>query len=258
MTEQDLITRLQTLKQLKPRQDWVVLTKNRILADAPQGVPVWQAILQKSNFLNLLIWGERLAFGRAGVATFALVIFMSLFGFVQNSTPGDALYPVRKAILQGEALISDGQAALHLKVAADSAQAAKEAAKANNPQKLEAALQEYKENIKKAAGAIDKEPKNTQKILQIAALVNQLQGNEKEMEGILQTEAAKEELKTLTEKTLEQATNELETLLAKALLDISSGSLTEEQQALLQQAQTALKQGDYATVMELIVKIGGR
>jgi hypothetical protein len=259
MEDKDLIVRLQTLKQIKPRQDWVVLTKNRILANDFSEFPFWQTILRKSNTLNLLIWGERLVFGRAGLATFAIFILMGLFGFVQNSNPGDMFYATKKAILQGEtALVSGSQAALHLRVAAESAQAAKEAARTNNSKKLAAALEEYRQNLRKAAGVIDKEPKNAQNVLQITALVNQLHGESKEMEQVLHTEVAREELEILTQKTLEEATTELKGLLAKELQNIASGPLTEAQQKLLQEAQSAFEQGDYSSVVELIAEIGGR
>lgn len=260
--ENQIVRQIQLLKQIKPRQDWVVLTKNRILQEGNSPtkigpVPIFSRV---SGFLwETFIFGEKLAFGRAGAATFAMVILMGLFGFAKTSAPGDALYPVKRAILQGEStLFSGGQAVLHLKMAADSAYALKEAAKANNSQKIAAALQEYKENISKAAVAIDKEPKDTKKIIEIASMVNQLQKDIKEAEGVLQTEIAKEETKVLAQKTLEDATSELETLLARELQSLANSSLTEGQRSLLEEAQTFFNAGDYAKTMEYILRISNQ
>lgn len=203
-----------------------------------------------------ILAGERFAFGK-GLALIFTIATIGLFGFGQNSTPGDALYPLKRVVLQGEAiLLSQDRATLHLKAAADSSQALKEAAELNDTQKLAIALQEYKENIKKATEALDKGPKDTSKILKITSLVNQIQNDARELENKLKTELAKEEREALAQKTLEEATNELRNLLLRELQDISSASLNEEQEKLLKEAWAAFEQEDYAKVMEDIVRIG--
>lgn len=87
MTEKDLIAKLQELKQIEPRKDWVFLTKNSILSQRVQLVQE-----ERPSIFSLLVFARRPALVSLVLA--GLVIWT--FTFAQNSLPGDLLYPLKR------------------------------------------------------------------------------------------------------------------------------------------------------------------
>ena len=75
MTDKELIDKLQTLKQIKPRQDWVLLTKNQIVPSAERKLAA-----QKTSVADFLA----IVFQRKFAYAFAvfLFLFVGLSGFV--------------------------------------------------------------------------------------------------------------------------------------------------------------------------------
>ena len=74
MTEKQLIAKIKELQQIKPSNDWVILTKKQILGDYAT---------RPRNFWELfpkLIFKYKPAFGTLAV----LAILFWLFGFAQN------------------------------------------------------------------------------------------------------------------------------------------------------------------------------
>lgn len=89
MTGEQLISRLQTLKQIKPRKDWVLLTKNEILK---KETVVSQPA--RTDFVGLFSNVFNYAFRNKMAYSFAalLFVFVGAFGFAQyNTTPKDTL-----------------------------------------------------------------------------------------------------------------------------------------------------------------------
>ncbi len=255
MEEKELISQLQLLRTLKPRKDWAILTKNRILAQEQETLSDRVADSMPRVLWQTFIFGQKFAFGRAGAATFAFVVIMGIFGFVQNSTPGDALYSVKKAVIQGEtSLLSGNPAEMHLKTASASVRALKEAAINNDTDKLAPALQEYQESLSKAVSVLG--AKNEKEALKITSLVNQLEKDSKEVEAMLNTDLYSDKRRELAEKTLEETENLLAVIIERELQSLSSASLTDEQEGLFDEAQSAFAAGDYITAMEAIIRIG--
>ena len=92
MTEKELIAKIQELRQLKPRQDWVVLTKKQILGEEK---PQFSFI----GFLKELQRGEKFAFQHKPAFAFitTLLVLIGVFGFAQNSVPGDFLFSLKSS-----------------------------------------------------------------------------------------------------------------------------------------------------------------
>ena len=72
MTEQELINKLQFLKQVRPRQEWVVLSKNNILKNSPITQPVEAEFTSApANIFNTI-------FTRKSAYTFAVLLMATL------------------------------------------------------------------------------------------------------------------------------------------------------------------------------------
>lgn len=101
MTEKELLQNLQQLKEIKPRKDWVFLTKQNIFAKERLEQEETSTIITFSEILNYL----RFIFSnnKLAVASLSLVlIFGGVFAVAQNSVPGDVLYSLRKATEQAQ------------------------------------------------------------------------------------------------------------------------------------------------------------
>ena len=86
MTEQQLISKIRELRQIKPRQDWVLFTKNRLFAaETETRVSAGFSFI---GFLRELQRGEKFVFQHKPVFAVILVCFIliGVFGFTQNFT----------------------------------------------------------------------------------------------------------------------------------------------------------------------------
>lgn len=268
MDEKELINHLQILKQIRPRPDWVVLTKSRILGQGKepvsQRVVFWQrVVLSVSKRLPI----THFALMRPALAIYTIALLVGIFGLLKSSLPGDLLYPAKKAIQQTQVtVLSQDPVELHLNLAAQSAQALKDLAKRNENKKLDVVMQEYEQNLGKAAESLqEQKPKDANKVLKIAKLVNEMEQAVKEAEEALQTEIAKEPREQIKQQVMASLNEEIEdtqqeiaAIVARELQKLESASLTEEQKGLLEEAKTAYSEGNYSFALELIMRIGGR
>lgn len=90
MMEKDIIRKIQELKQIKPSKEWVVLTKKQILGEMPG---YRERFIEVLETLPKFLIQSKLAY--ATVTLF--LIFIGLFGFTQNTVPGDFLFTIKKS-----------------------------------------------------------------------------------------------------------------------------------------------------------------
>jgi len=90
MTQAEIIKQLQGLKEIKPNQDWVVLTKSQILRT------------EKPVFSPFAIFSPAKVYSCAGMVFVLLLV--GIFGFAQNSLPGDFLYSIKKITERSQAV----------------------------------------------------------------------------------------------------------------------------------------------------------
>lgn len=256
MTEQELIAKIQELRSVKPRKDWVLLTKNRIFDRESRGVMSPQTVML--HYISSLSI-PRFALMRPVLALSTLAVLAGLFGLTHNSLPGDLLYPVKKAATHGQAtLLSQDSAELSLNLAAQSASALKKIAKNNDIEKLAPAIQDYQKNLKSASASLEG-PKTSKNVIKIAELVGQIEKDSKEIEGALQTEVAKQEREELVKKTraalteqIEEVGNKVGGIISAELQELAGNQLTDAQKEILSQAQAAYDAKDYATALQKI------
>lgn len=155
-TEKQLISKLQELRQLKPSNDWVVLTKEQIFQE------------EKSKKLNLFfefLFQHKPAFA----SLLVLAILFGLFGFVQKSVPGDTLYSLKKIAEKSQAVFisKKAQPRRDLELANKRLDDLTKIAEANQTQKLAPAIKEYQESVSQAAESLAKaEPENVKGIVE--------------------------------------------------------------------------------------------
>ena len=136
MMEKDLVKQLKELKEIKPREEWVLLTKRQIL---PEEDSVRHSM---SNILPVFQW--KLAFA----PMVSVVVVIGLFGFANTTVPGDFLFPVKKAaeITQVGLSSSAEKTGVHLKLANRRLEELSGIAEVNKVRSLAPTIKEFQDN----------------------------------------------------------------------------------------------------------------
>jgi len=231
MTEKELIAKIRELRQIKPRKDWVVLTKSQILGEeltyrdrvSVSFFPVWKPAL-------------------ATVTVFG--ILFGVFTLTQNSLPGDLLYPIKKITEKSQAVFvsEEEKPKVQLELANKRLEELTKIAETNQVKKLAPAINESQVSISEATKNLVKLKKADKEILD---KVTDLTENLKNIETILATKIGSEEdEKTLNDWMKEQVEREIK--------DLEGRSLTDEQKEILIKAKEDFEAGNYS---EALIKI---
>jgi len=109
MTEKQLISKLQALKQIKPRKDWVILAKNGIFNLSAQtetkvayNNPVQTSFMGFSSNAFRFAYNNKMAYSFAAL----LFIFAGAFGLTQYTLPGDTLFSVEEMTEESQAALT--------------------------------------------------------------------------------------------------------------------------------------------------------
>jgi len=246
MNERNLIKKIQTLKQIEPEKDWVVLTKRQIVG--------FEDVQIKHSFTDQ-IFEVFQVFANSGfnyklaLATLAVigVLGSAAIGFSQAALPGDLLYPVRKLVDKtGYLFVSkNDQPKLGLEIANKRLEELTIIAQNNQGRNLAPAINEFKQSIVEAAdklkivNTVNGSPKITKEIVKETA---KLRENKEKVEalGVVVGET----------KELNEA---LSQLVEREIKDLESRSLTEEQTGILAQAKQDFEDGSYEKALEGIL-----
>jgi hypothetical protein len=228
MTEKELIGELRKLRQIKPNQDWVVLTKSQILGEDYQ-----HRVLVNWNFLT---------FKPLYAGLIAVFVLFGLFGFSQNSLPGDILYPIKKISEKSQAVFvsETDKPKYNLEIANKRLDELTEIAQTNQVKKLAPALQEFQANISEAAKSLAKV--KGQEVEKIVAQTKKLEENKKKVEEVLATKIETEELD-----------NALAQIVESQIKDLEGRTLTEEQMKILAEAKSDFEAGNYSDALTKIL-----
>jgi len=233
MNDKKLIAKLQELRQIKPRKDWVVLLKKEIVGERSRTTVF--------NVLPRTIFHHKLVYATISV----FVILVGLFGFAQNTVPGDLLFPVKKIAeqSQGALLTSMDQSNYNLDIVNKRLGELANIIKENKTGNIAPAVQEIKDGI---AQVVKDMPNNANDFTSIATRVQKIQQTKREVEtlGVIMLQESNElnnALAPLVEneiKALDQATN-----------------LSLEQQARLVEIKSHHEKGEYMAALEKILLI---
>ncbi len=231
MTEKDLIKQLKGLKEIKPRNEWVLLTKRQILSEE-SGVSVRHSM---SNIFAVFQW--KLAF--APVVSVFIVI--GLFGFANTTVPGDFLFPVKKAaeIAQIGLSLTSEKPEVHLRLANRRLEELSSIAETNKVRNLAPAIKEFQDSITEAVNGLSQSDSATLKDL--AAETQKMEVTKQRIESVLGIQIGGE-------------TGKFENQLIGYLIsDLEKRSLSEEDQKLLAEAKKYSEAGDYTLSLEKIL-----
>jgi len=248
MEDKELISQLQNLRGIKPREEWVFSTKQRILGKEA----VFEAPAPKRYFVVELFQFFRHMAARPAFVMPVLVAFV--FGGImveqtRNSLPGDLLYPVKIAAEEGRFNLSSEHQAFHdVELAQRRLSELRRVVELNKTKNLPSTLIEFQASVERAskglAELVEKEP---EKALQISKEVVQLQNGKAQIEQILGTTIGEEESGELVLIT--------KMLIENELIDLESRSLSGDQKVLFEQAKEAFEKEEYQKALESIWEI---
>jgi len=201
-TNAELIRHIQELKKIRPRKDWVLLTKEQIFSQYP--VPEVQP--------RKISWAWFFQPKPAFAALMSLIFLAGTFVLAQNSLPGDPLYAIKKIKERGQAVfVSEEELPRYnLEIANKRLEELTEIAQTNQVRKLAPAIEEYQVSVSEATENLKqiKEPgKNPKIIKEVAFQTEKIEENKQKVEalGVVvdETEALENSTAQLIEKTIE-------------------------------------------------------
>ena len=229
MTENELISKIKELKQIKPKQDWVFLTKEQILSKKEE--------VSSPSFIRVMrfMFGHKLAFS-------SLVVFLVLIGtfsFAQKSLPGDTLFFIKKAVEKSQVVfVSEAEKPkFKLDQAKKRLQDLTKIAEANDTKKLAPAINEYQASMSEVAETLAKE-EDKEKLKEIVLEVQKLEEKE-------------ERIKSLS---VEMERNiDLDYILVLTIInhikDLETRSLTEKQREILVEIKEDVENEDFEAAL---------
>ncbi len=234
-SEKDLIGKLGKLRQIKPSQDWVSLTKIQVLGDETKNygsqisiVSVFRVLFQAKPVFASLI---------------TVFVLLGMFSFVKSSLPGDPLYVIRKAAHDGRAVfISEAEKpAFQLGLANERLEDL-----AKSPAKnLAPTISEFQANMSEAAKTLSRMDATTSDPTVIKKIVEETR----------KLEAGKQRVESLGVVVGEEGTAEFETALRKVtenlIEDLGNRTLNKEKEEILNEMKELFEKGNYSEALEL-------
>ncbi len=245
MNERNLIKKIQTLKQIEPEKDWVVLTKRQIVGF--KDVQTKHSFSFTDQILACLTPGVKHKFNyKLALATLAVIAVSgsAAIGFSQAALPGDFLYPVRKfADKTGYLFVSkNNQPKLGLEIANKRLEELTMIAQNNQARNLAPAINEFRQSMVEAADRlkiVDGSPKITREIV-------------KETEKLRENREKVEALGVVVGETKE-LNQALSQLAEREIKDLESRALTESQEKLLAAAREDFAKGNFSQALEKLL-----
>ena len=250
MAEKRFLAKITLLKAVKPRKDWVVLIKSKIMEQETASDSAFQEV-KTSQFhsifkiRHLLKYLEKPAYV---MPVLALLVFGGIaIEQTKSSLPGDILYPVRTTIERTQFnLYSESEKAFRdVEIAQNRLEDLKRVVENNKVKNLPSTIKEFELSVEQVSrGLAELVEKDPEKALQLTLEVVQLQKDKAEIERTLGTTIGEDESGELELVTKLLVENEL--------ADLESRSLSPEQEVLFEEAKAAYDEANYETALEKI------
>lgn len=229
MTEAELIKNIKGLRAIKPNQEWVFLTKRRIIGNEEERSGM---VYRLSDYFRFLTYKPVIA-AVSVIACFGLIF--GTFTAAQNSLPGDFLFPVKKIAEKGQRLFisKDKLAQYQFDQTNKRLNEVVIIAKSNQVQKISSAINELKEvtkNLKAVKDGVKAE--ETEKVL-----VNK----DEAVKALGIMVADNEELNSA-----------VKILVEREIKDLDNRTMTDGQAKLLESAKQNFSVGEYIEALEEI------
>jgi len=215
------------LRQIRPRKNWVVLTKKRILGEERTLPGLFSDSLR---VFQGLFFQYRLALA----SLVLLFVLGGTFAFAQKSLPGEPLFVIKKMTEKTRAVFvaENERPKVQLELANKRLEDLAKIAETNDVRKLAPAIDEFQANVSEAAKNLTK-AKTVGK--DIILQTQELEKNKEKIEKTLATQIGTEELENVYKDLAEQQ-----------IKDLENSSLTESQEKILEEAKEYFEAGDYS------------
>lgn len=248
MTEKELIKQLKKLQDIKPRNDWVILTKQKILDEG--GVAGFE---RKASFVSqfISVFNVKTALKPALAAAFCFCLLFSVFTFGQDALPGDFLYSLKKAKDQIRlSLASENEKPeVQIDLTRNKLDELAKVAETNKGKNLAPAVEEVEKSLKETAETIKKvaEAKTDKKLVKdFQAKIEEIEKQKEEVESVLATKIEVEGLE-------ESLNSFYRTLVENELEELENKELTGEQTTILNEAKELFDQEEYEQALEKVL-----
>jgi len=234
MEEFEIIQKLQQLKEIKPRREWVSQTKAQITRERK----IW-------GFLPSFEFKLQPAFAMGALVL--LVILGAVFGLMNNS---------QNPVVTINPNVNFQDPTKYLALAEESIDNIKEVAAEDGQERILAAMEDTQEILEKAAKALPSKPTSPEETEEIVKKVAQINQKAKEIKETLGVDINPEPLTSKTTEMIKQGIEDTTAKLVEAEIKILEGSiLTEEQQKLFEQAKEDYEKGNYQEALEKILQL---
>ncbi len=247
MTEKELIQKLRQIQDIEPREDWVVLAKNRILSENQE---------QKQSFIAQLVsvFEIRPFLKPALVTAFCFCLLLGTFSFSQDSLPGDMLYSVKRMGEKAKISLAseEEKPRVQMEITQDKLNELVQIAEGNKGRNLAPAVEEVEKSVKETAEAIKKvalAENNSDMFAEVKNKVEDIQEKKEIAEEILATKIDTQELE-------DSVNNYYKVLVERELKDLEGRELSQMQQELADQVKELFEEGNYQEALEKILILG--
>ncbi len=231
MNEAELIKKIRELKKIKPREEWVFLTKSQILGQEQGALSVLEKVL--ANYWYKPVF----------VTTLVIFILFGLFGLAQNSLPGDFLYPIKKFTEKSRIIFASEKEKpkMTLELADKRLEELKKVVETNQVEKLVPAIREFQGSLGEAKGVGD--PKVVKKVVELRKKVEEIQSR-----GIVIEDENLEKVE------LESLYSVLKDQVSNLIFDLENRTLNEKEAEILVQMKELVEEGKYSEALELYLR----
>ncbi|MFC1630103.1 DUF5667 domain-containing protein [Patescibacteria group bacterium] len=234
-TEPDLIKKIQLLKQIRPRQDWVLLTKKELFKEEIPSLEI--PLKQRTGIFPRIFLNYRFA-----IATLVMVGVLSTgaVNLAQTSLPGDTLYPVKRITEKSRAVfVSESEKPkAQLALANKRLDELTKIAETNQDQKITPAIIELQASLVQAAEGLKKPSKLTKEIVEETQKLEEKKGKIEALGVVVEDN--------------EEFTNTLKDIVEKELVSLENTVLRIEDWEVLWQARQYFESGEYTKALEQV------
>jgi len=217
MTEKEIIGKIQELRHIKPRKDWVLSNKTQLLG-------------QDTGFVFLPYFKPALA------GLVCVFVCLGLFGFAKDSVPGSFLYSIKKIGEKGQSFfVSDEEKAdFALNLADKRLEELTRIAESNQSRNLPQAITEVQASISEAVKNLSvSDQKDLERVVKLVK-------DKQTIEQALATRIDSEDLDNIS------------MIYADILIkDLETRTLTEEKQEILDQMKVLFQANEFQQALEL-------
>ena len=253
MTDTELIQKIQKLKQVKPREEWVLLTKNKMfdIKDEVVENTVEQTTEAKAGVREILVGAFKIFNYRPALAATVSFVFLSVvFVSAQSSLPGDSLYSVKKITehVRMELASQTEKPMAQLELTEKRLTELAKIADANLVKNLAPAIVEYEKTAKQSAKALKEiaAAENFKADDKIVILLEATLEKTQIIEDTLATQIDTSDLEELADSYYRRE------LVKQEIIDLENSTLTADQEVLLQEAKQHYEEGDCTQALEVI------